>query len=491
MTIQIEAWEDRLLAQAYEPLENRLRQENRPLQNRTKIDHAYDQCLDITREHSRTFYLASGLLPNAERRAIRALYAFCRVSDDLVDEGTGDRAARVRKWQRKTSEARPTSDDPVVLAWADARERYVIPIQYATQLLSGVSRDLTQTRYGTFADLAEYCYAVASTVGLMSMHIVGYSSKEAIPYAVKLGIALQLTNILRDVAEDWHKGRFYLPQEELAASKQLAMTCSHRGRESAIGGNWRDCPESGGGRALATIKRSKLKYRTQLKREIKMLNAIKEMNGHALVGNDFARGNGHINGFHVETIEKRSDKQEIEAAVRTILTKVGEDPDRDGLTGTPDRIARMYDEVLGGYKVDPVKLVNGALFDVDYNDMVLVHDIEYFSMCEHHMLPFYGRAHVAYVPSNKVIGLSKIPRLVDMFARRLQVQERMTVEIAEMLDEILAPQGVAVAVEGQHMCSTMRGVKKAHPVMFTTRFLGQFHEDPELRKEFLSLVRKP
>jgi GTP cyclohydrolase I len=121
--------------------------------------------------------------------------------------------------------------------------------------------------------------------------------------------------------------------------------------------------------------------------------------------------------------------------------------------------------------------------------MVLVRDIEYFSMCEHHMLPFYGRAHVAYIPSNKVIGLSKIPRLVDMFARRLQVQERMTYQIADILDEILAPQGVAVAVEGQHMCSMMRGVKKEHPVMFTTNFLGQFNEDRELRNEFLSLVR--
>jgi GTP cyclohydrolase I len=149
----------------------------------------------------------------------------------------------------------------------------------------------------------------------------------------------------------------------------------------------------------------------------------------------------------------------------------------------------MYDEVLGGYKVDPVKLVNGALFDVEYSDMVLVRDIEYFSMCEHHMLPFYGRAHVAYMPSNQVIGLSKIPRLVDMFARRLQVQERMTYQIADILDEILAPQGVAVAVEGQHMCSMMRGVKKEHPVMFTTNFLGQFNEDRELRNEFLSLVR--
>jgi GTP cyclohydrolase I len=218
------------------------------------------------------------------------------------------------------------------------------------------------------------------------------------------------------------------------------------------------------------------------------------LNGHAN-GNSYKNGNGYTNGHHehahdhAPVTEKAPEKLAIEAAVRTILDNVGEDSARDGLIGTPDRIARMYDEVLGGYKVDPVKLVNGALFDVDYSEMVLVRDIEFFSMCEHHMLPFYGRVHVAYLPTDKVIGLSKIPRLVEMFARRLQVQERMTHQIAEMLDEILAPRGVAVAVEGQHMCSMMRGVKKEHPVMFTTSFLGEFDKDRELRKEFLSLVR--
>jgi GTP cyclohydrolase I len=224
------------------------------------------------------------------------------------------------------------------------------------------------------------------------------------------------------------------------------------------------------------------------------------LNGRSLNGNGqssvngYKNGNGHAdvhhaNGHQAPVIEKAPEKLAIEAAVRAILDNVGEDSQRDGLIGTPDRIARMYDEVLGGYKVDPVKLVNGALFDVDYSEMVLVHDIEFFSMCEHHMLPFYGRVHVAYLPTDKVIGLSKIPRLVEMFARRLQVQERMTHQIAEMLAEILAPRGVAVAVEGQHMCSMMRGVKKEHPVMFTTSFLGEFKEDRELRKEFLGLVR--
>ncbi len=220
-----------------------------------------------------------------------------------------------------------------------------------------------------------------------------------------------------------------------------------------------------------------------------MLHSIQEINGNQVNGNGVVHEKEHINGFFAPAVAKPESKQAIEAAVRTILANVGENPERDGLLGTPDRIARMYDEVLGGYKVDPIKLVNGALFDVEYSEMVLVQDIEYFSMCEHHMLPFYGRAHVAYIPTNKVIGLSKIPRLVDMFARRLQVQERMTQQLATMLDEIIAPEGVAVAVEGQHMCSTMRGVKKEHPVMFTTHFLGQFQEERELRKDFLDLIR--
>jgi GTP cyclohydrolase I len=222
-----------------------------------------------------------------------------------------------------------------------------------------------------------------------------------------------------------------------------------------------------------------------------MLNPITNLNGHStstngqhVNGNGIPKGNGYAKDITGPTTAKPAEKLAIEAAVRAILDNVGEDSERDGLVGTPDRIARMYDEVLGGYK-----LVNGALFDVDYSEMVLVRDIEYFSMCEHHMLPFYGRAHVAYLPTDKVIGLSKIPRLVEMFARRLQVQERMTYQIAEMLDEILAPRGIAVAVQGQHMCSMMRGVKKEHPVMFTSSFLGEFKEDRELRKEFMDLIR--
>lgn len=183
-------------------------------------------------------------------------------------------------------------------------------------------------------------------------------------------------------------------------------------------------------------------------------------------------------------------KETIESAVRQILDSVGEDPDREGLVRTPDRVARMYDELLAGYHVDPVTLVNEALFDVEYDEMIVVKDIEFFSLCEHHMLPFYGRAHVAYVPSDKVIGLSKIPRIVEMFARRLQVQERMTQEIAALLDQVLEPQGVGVVVEGAHMCSMMRGVKKENARMVTSAMLGNFKENPKTRNEFMEHLRR-
>jgi GTP cyclohydrolase I len=181
----------------------------------------------------------------------------------------------------------------------------------------------------------------------------------------------------------------------------------------------------------------------------------------------------------------------LHTAVRVMLEEVGEDPTRDGLLKTPDRVARMLDELTAGYRVDPVKLVNGALFDVDYDEMVLVKDIEFYSMCEHHMLPFFGRAHVAYIPNGKVIGLSKIPRIVEMYARRLQVQERMTSEIAHFLQGILNTRGVAVVVEGQHMCAMMRGVKKSDTNMVTRTMLGVFKDDADLRREFLSQIKAP
>jgi GTP cyclohydrolase I len=154
--------------------------------------------------------------------------------------------------------------------------------------------------------------------------------------------------------------------------------------------------------------------------------------------------------------------EQIRLAIRSILESVGENPDRDGLKNTPARVARMYAEILQGYHADPTALINSALFEVDYDEMVVVKDIEYYSLCEHHMLPFYGVAHVAYLPHGKVLGLSKIPRVVDMFARRLRVQERMTRQIADFLNDVLHPRGVAVVVEGAHLCSMMRGVRKAN-----------------------------
>lgn len=178
-------------------------------------------------------------------------------------------------------------------------------------------------------------------------------------------------------------------------------------------------------------------------------------------------------------------KEQVARAVSHILMAVGEDETRDGLADTPARVARMYDELLAGYVTDPVKLLNGALFDVDYDEMVVVKDIEFYSLCEHHMLPFFGRASVGYLPKDKVVGLSKIPRLVDMFARRLQVQERMTHQIAQFLDELVKPRGVAVVVEASHLCAAMRGVKKHHARMTTSSMLGEFRENPSTREEFM------
>lgn len=185
------------------------------------------------------------------------------------------------------------------------------------------------------------------------------------------------------------------------------------------------------------------------------------------------------------------DHETIEAATHNILDAVGEDPTREGLLRTPKRVARMYDELLSGYRTDPARLINGALFDVEYSDMVIVRDIEFSSLCEHHMLPFIGRVHVAYIPRKKVIGLSKIPRIVDMFARRLQVQERMTRQIADFINEVLDPLGVAVVAEGVHMCSLMRGVKKAEASMTTSAMLGEFRENSTTRAEFMEHLARP
>lgn len=179
------------------------------------------------------------------------------------------------------------------------------------------------------------------------------------------------------------------------------------------------------------------------------------------------------------------DTEKIEAAVRSLLAAFGEDPGREGLLNTPKRVARMYPELLSGYRADAQKLVNGAIFNVTYDDMVIVRDIEFFSLCEHHLLPFVGRAHVAYIPSGQVIGLSKIPRIVDMYARRLQVQERMTRQIADFLQNLLHPQGVGVVVEALHLCAMMRGVRKHDARMTTSTMLGGFRKSINTRQEFL------
>ena len=184
---------------------------------------------------------------------------------------------------------------------------------------------------------------------------------------------------------------------------------------------------------------------------------------------------------------------DIEAAKKIIfdlLKAIGEDPNREGLKNTPDRVARMYIELLSGYAEEPARIINNALFHVNYDEMVLVRDIEFYSLCEHHMLPFLGRAHVAYIPAGTVIGLSKIPRIVDMYARRLQIQERMTRQIADFVQETLQPQGVAVVVEAIHLCSMMRGVKKHDARMTTSAMHGSFRANLATRQEFLANISR-
>jgi GTP cyclohydrolase I len=184
------------------------------------------------------------------------------------------------------------------------------------------------------------------------------------------------------------------------------------------------------------------------------------------------------------------DQEGVARAIEDLLRSLGEDPQRAGLKRTPERVARMYAELLEGYIVDPIALVNDAIFEENYDAMIVVRDIEFFSLCEHHLLPFMGRAHVAYLPKGRVIGLSKIPRIVDMYARRVQVQERMTRQIAEFIDETLEPRGVAVVIEGLHLCATMRGVKKRDARMTTSAMLGAFRNSLATREEFLSNIAR-
>jgi len=195
----------------------------------------------------------------------------------------------------------------------------------------------------------------------------------------------------------------------------------------------------------------------------------------------------------IEDEEFGSDRIGIEDEIRQILLKIGEDPDRDGLRNTPLRVDKAFAFLTSGYRADLQKIVNNAIFEEAngerFDEMVIVKDIEFYSLCEHHMIPFFGKVHIAYVPNRRVVGLSKLPRIVDIFARRLQVQERMTQQIAECVDEILTPQGVAVVAEARHMCMCMRGVQKQNSSTTTSAMLGLFRENSQTRNEFLTLIR--
>lgn len=180
----------------------------------------------------------------------------------------------------------------------------------------------------------------------------------------------------------------------------------------------------------------------------------------------------------------------MENLIRGLLLEIGENPEREGLLKTPKRVKEMYQYLTKGYREVPAKLINSAIYEQQYDEMILVKDIEVYSLCEHHLLPFFGKAHVAYLPNGKIIGLSKIPRLVDMFARRLQTQERLTVEIANVIQEHLKPKGVAVVIEAQHLCMQMRGVEKQNSVAVTSEMLGCFRSDSRTREEFLDLIRR-
>ncbi|MCU1271270.1 MAG: cyclohydrolase 1 [Acidobacteriaceae bacterium] len=180
----------------------------------------------------------------------------------------------------------------------------------------------------------------------------------------------------------------------------------------------------------------------------------------------------------------------FEELVREMLVRLGEDPEREGLLRTPERVQKAFQFLTRGYNEDPEALLKNALFTVTYDEMVIVKDVEVFSLCEHHMLPFFGKVHVAYIPNGKVIGLSKIPRLIEIFSRRLQIQERLTTQIAEAIQKVVQPQGVGVVIEARHLCMMMRGVEKQHSAAVTSSMLGCFREEQETRTEFLSLIRQ-
>jgi 15-cis-phytoene synthase len=234
-TVYPQTWERALLPLAYEAERRGVALTPVPVSDPALLDRAYSYCDSITAAHSHTFYVATGLLPPAKRRAMRALYAFCRLSDDIVDCSQEDSEVSLAAWRRTVLSSTPPRDDLAAVAWGDTRLRYQIPLRYAEQLIDGVGRDLHQQRYSTFEDVARYAYGVASTVGLMSIHIIGFVDEQAIPYAIKLGIALQITNILRDVEEDRRAGRVYLPMSELRAFG-LTEADLNRGQ---VDGRWR------------------------------------------------------------------------------------------------------------------------------------------------------------------------------------------------------------------------------------------------------------
>tara|TARA_A100001037_G_scaffold301144_1_gene329988 strand:- start:378 stop:1013 length:636 start_codon:yes stop_codon:yes gene_type:complete len=187
---------------------------------------------------------------------------------------------------------------------------------------------------------------------------------------------------------------------------------------------------------------------------------------------------------------KANSKKLIADGVSAMLDAIANEVDTEGTANTPKRVANMYDELLAGYSTDPLELLNGAMFDVEYDEMVVVKDIDFYSLCEHHLLPFYGKAHIGYLPRQKVVGLSKIPRLVEMFARRLQVQERMTQQIATTMDDLIEPTGVGVVIEAQHLCAAMRGVRKPNTLMTTSAVRGLFKKNSSTRDEFFGHLRK-
>jgi GTP cyclohydrolase I len=182
--------------------------------------------------------------------------------------------------------------------------------------------------------------------------------------------------------------------------------------------------------------------------------------------------------------------ESTEKIIRQILENIGEDPNREGLQKTPERWAKALSFLTSGYEQDPVKVINGAIFEESYDEMILVKDIEFFSLCEHHLLPFFGKIHIAYIPDGKIVGLSKLARMAEIYARRLQVQERMTEQIAKLIQDMLKPKGVAVVVEGKHMCMVMRGVQKQNATMMTSSMLGDFRCNAHTREEFLKLILK-